>query len=539
MTKLRAVNSIYKRTNECVLISWVTEVMKMSEKHVNIRKNSVAFYIYALGYFLRIGPFVSVVGLQSSINIEKSIGTITLGVGYVVSVLTALFVTPVVIRRFGCKWAIVAGEVANLLYIAANFYPVKFIMVLAGAVVGLGEGLIWTTLPIFSTYFGIEHGHHGGKHRAEYIKKYTGIFFGFHYAGLVFGTAVSYGFLYGGKHGMVITSDAINVTSQDNISQAAIYDTSFLNNYTQINSTASFTNMNITFSATRNITDNSVYQYCGSNDCQQPEVTEMFINNYVPADKTYLHILLSLFCALTIFGIFLHIKFLPAARPQVKYENSTHEMDVIVGDGDGHQNLYQPTLKSSLIAIYRHNFNKLQLLIVPIVVYNGLVMGFYLSELGRAYTSCVLGVEQTGLSLMALSMTSAFSSVISGKLNGIFGRNIIMIILFVIDISNYMFCLWWKPQENTAGLVYLIFVVFGLTDACWKNNIIGMYTDYFPDNQEISFSVWNLWMTLGIAISFCWSPLLCVSTKIYAHCILLALSVLLCGFAECLHRRGR
>ncbi|XP_039271305.1 protein unc-93 homolog A-like isoform X3 [Styela clava] len=350
------------------------------QKKEKIRKIVIAFSVYSFGYFLNIGSYLAITGLQSSVNIEASIGTISLGIAYVVSFLTALLLTPSVIRKFGCKYAFLIGEIAHLLYIVANFYPVKYVMIISGVIVGVGEGMIWTTVPVFSTFFGIQHGSHGSKHRSEYIRKYAGIFFGVYFAG------------------------------------------------------------------------------------------------------------------------------------QEKHKDHS--------------------VKATLIAIFKHSTNFMQILLLPALLYHGLMYGFYLGELVRAYTSCILGVEHVGLSLVAISISSAISSVLSGKLIGLLGRNITIAILLVGETLAYVFCLLWRPNEDSKSLVYAIFVVFGVTYSCWKMCIISMYTDYFPKNQEIAYTVWSIWILIGIAISFVWSPLLCVRAKLYVHCVVLLLSVSCYGVAE-------
>lgn len=68
---------------------------------------------------------LGLINLQSSINIQQSLGTIGLTVGYVSSVLWSLFVTPIAIEYLGAKTALIISEMSYLIYCAANFYPSK------------------------------------------------------------------------------------------------------------------------------------------------------------------------------------------------------------------------------------------------------------------------------------------------------------------------------------------------------------------------------------------------------------------------------
>ncbi|XP_077971158.1 protein unc-93 homolog A-like isoform X2 [Styela clava] len=431
---------------------------------------------------------------------------------------------------FGCKYAFLIGEIAHLLYIVANFYPVKYVMIISGVIVGVGEGMIWTTVPVFSTFFGIQHGSHGSKHRSEYIRKYAGIFFGVYFAGQIFGSAMTYAILHKGETHSTPQNDMLiqaysTWATETNLSYAT-NDT--LRNVTYVTSTM---NSKPIANMTLGSDEPELYRYCGANDCQNPEITQSNLHNYVPADKLHLNILLSVFTCLCVIGIFLHICYLPVAKPETNDWLPEENANIIDSKSEIEKHK-DHSVKATLIAIFKHSTNFMQILLLPALLYHGLMYGFYLGELVRAYTSCILGVEHVGLSLVAISISSAISSVLSGKLIGLLGRNITIAILLVGETLAYVFCLLWRPNEDSKSLVYAIFVVFGVTYSCWKMCIISMYTDYFPKNQEIAYTVWSIWILIGIAISFVWSPLLCVRAKLYVHCVVLLLSVSCYGVAE-------
>jgi len=45
--------------------------------------------------------------------------------------------------------------------------------------------------------------------------------------------------------------------------------------------------------------------------------------------------------------------------------------------------------------------------------------------------------------------------------------------------------------------------------------IAGLHAAYFPEKEDIAFTVWNLWVLAGFAIQYGWSTSVCVRDKIY------------------------
>jgi len=65
---------------------------------------------------------------------------------------------------------------------------------------------------------------------------------------------------------------------------------------------------------TENITatfQSSIYQYCGANDCQNAEIVEESIDQYVPTNQITLYVLTGSFLVIMMIGLICHIIFLP------------------------------------------------------------------------------------------------------------------------------------------------------------------------------------------------------------------------------------
>ena len=63
--------------------------------------------------------------------------------------------------------------------------------------------------------------------------------------------------------------------------------------------------------ATTSLLPVDIYQYCGANDCQDAEIVEESIDQYVPTNKVALYVLTGCLVLLMIFGLIAHIVLLP------------------------------------------------------------------------------------------------------------------------------------------------------------------------------------------------------------------------------------
>ncbi|XP_039257648.2 protein unc-93 homolog A-like [Styela clava] len=464
-------------------------------KRKNIRKVTINFYIFALGCLLLQGTIMSVSSLQSSINIKKNIGTKTLGTSKLTSTLAGLFCTPLIIRKIGYKWSLVLGETAAILFVAGNFYPAPYIMIPVGILEGIGSSLVWTTMPIYNIVFGQMHGLYGSKESDDYERKYTGQFFAILRSGRIFTSILSYAILYSTR------SDIENTTTNSTV--GLFNGTTMMNNY----------------------------EHCGANDCQNPNVTKKFLNNYVPPNAISVYSLMGAFILVALCAIGLHAKFL--VNSEVKNVTKPTEIDESEDVSvDKTTKKIDVSLLATLKATMKHTISLKQILLFPMLLHYGLFLAFVYSEMNRAFSSCILGVEMVGPVLVLYDVFHIGASLLIGKIIGFFGKNATVATIATLTLANYLLCEFWKPTTSTTFLVYFLSVGFGVTDALWKNSTVAIVAQYFPENREISFSVRNVCITIGITIGYFWSPFLCVGSKIYIHIALLVISVLAYGVAE-------
>ncbi|KAF8793240.1 UNC93-like protein like [Argiope bruennichi] len=81
--------------------------------------------------------------LQSTMNKEHNIGTISQAVVYAGFCISSMLLPKYVIKKLGCRITILIGSISFIPYIAANFYPNFFTMMPSAFLLGVGSSLIW------------------------------------------------------------------------------------------------------------------------------------------------------------------------------------------------------------------------------------------------------------------------------------------------------------------------------------------------------------------------------------------------------------
>ena len=72
-------------------------------------------------------------------------------------------------------------------------------------------------------------------------------------------------------------------------------------------------------------------------------------------------------------------------------------------------------------------------------------------ELSRVF------VVQVAVGAMLFGTSDAIFSYLSGKVAGKYGRNGPYLFAFMLDITNYVFSLYWIITDNNIWLVYVLF----------------------------------------------------------------------------------
>lgn len=453
-------------------------------KKQELRKIRKSFYIYTCSVFVTFGSFVAMNSLQSSINIEDGLGNKTAMTTFGSGIICALFVTPALVRILGPKYALILSDICFLFYVAANAYPSLYTLIPGGVFAGIASATMWPCTSLLNVYFGMQHSEHGRKSDRFYVQLYTAYFFGVFQFNQVIGnmfTAITFQI---SENRGIEQDEGSGVTGGGGLStQEPERDVSF----------------------------------CGANDCQDPEITSQNLDQYNPPSDKSLYILIGILSSLIVLSVIFKFIFVPKIPFTIKlppasemidettvertsgdimkvmssgvngktsYSNSAFETEEVESrttnttedavdapgsvdsDEESMSTFMLRTLKSTAI----HVSSTQQLLVAGLTFYDGMVMSFAMSELTRAYASCVIGLPQVGLGMITYGLGDIIFSFLAGKTptSGGVARNIPFLVAFAMDATNYAACLLWIPNENTSWVIYLFFFGFGCADGLWQ-----------------------------------------------------------------------
>lgn len=126
--------------------------VKLSRKEKwRILKNVAAV---SCAFMVQFTAFQGIANLQSSINAQDGLGTISLSAIYASLVVSCIFVPTFVIKRLTVKWTLCISMLCYAPYIGAQFYPRFYTLVPAGVLLGLGAAPMWASKATYITQVG-------------------------------------------------------------------------------------------------------------------------------------------------------------------------------------------------------------------------------------------------------------------------------------------------------------------------------------------------------------------------------------------------
>ncbi|XP_053315961.1 protein unc-93 homolog A-like [Spea bombifrons] len=133
--------------------------------------------VLSFGILLLYTAYMGLQTLQSSLNKIQGLGVASLSVMYVSLSISSLFLPPILIKKFGCKWTIVASMFCFISYSLCNFYPSWPTLIISSILVGIGGGPLWASKSIYITITGNKYAEMCGKISKDVVNQYFGIFF--------------------------------------------------------------------------------------------------------------------------------------------------------------------------------------------------------------------------------------------------------------------------------------------------------------------------------------------------------------------------
>ncbi|KAL8484013.1 hypothetical protein ACS0TY_026636 [Phlomoides rotata] len=134
-------------------------------------------HILSWAFLLIFLAYGAVQNLESTINTEGDLGTISLGILYV-SFAVFSVVASLVVKKMGAKNALVLGTTGYWLFTAANLKPSWYTMVPASLYLGFAASIIWVAEGTYLTSAARSHASELNLHEGTVIGKFNGVFWG-------------------------------------------------------------------------------------------------------------------------------------------------------------------------------------------------------------------------------------------------------------------------------------------------------------------------------------------------------------------------
>ncbi|XP_063396948.1 protein unc-93 homolog A-like [Mytilus trossulus] len=428
-------------------------------------KNVIAL---GLAFMFVFTAFVSIQGLQSTMNWEGGVGVTSLSSIYVTTIISCLL-APWIIQKLTTKWTMIIAFVLCTGYFAGNFHPEYYMLVPLGALLGLLGGPLWSAQATSITSISLAYSEHIHAEEQEIVvNKMMGIFCGLYRTSNIWGNLITT--LVLGKN------ETLHVPQYHNFST---------------NST------------------------CGAGYCLTVE-DELnhgiyFSQNAMRtiSSKTKI-MLLSIYLGCGMMGIVILIFLFD----QHKKSKLKCRDDVL-------------SSKETFLATIKMFKDTKCLLLLVIVVFIGLEQGFMFSDFTKAYISCTLGVTSIGPVMICFGAVSSVSCILIGCIASRHIKRFAFISAGATFNIGLLIVLWlWKPSTLDIPNFFVVAACLGLCDAIWQTQTYTLFGIIFMHKQEAAFASYRMFYATGCAISFGYSYFLCVETKVLILAVVLIIGLI-------------
>ncbi|KAM9666725.1 protein unc-93 homolog A [Trichechus inunguis] len=184
--------------------------------------------VVSFGFLLLFTAYGGLQNLQSSLNSEAGLGVTALSTLYGTILLSSMFLPPLLIKKFGCKWTITGSMCCYVAFSLGNFHASWYTLIPTSILLGLGGAPLWSAQCTYITILGNAHAEKAGKAGKDVVNQYFGIFFllfqssgvwGNLISSLVFGQTPTRGFLPDEELQHCGASDCLMATEPTNSTQ--------------------------------------------------------------------------------------------------------------------------------------------------------------------------------------------------------------------------------------------------------------------------------------------------------------------------------
>ncbi|XP_066452228.1 protein unc-93 homolog A isoform X1 [Eleutherodactylus coqui] len=424
--------------------------------------------VVSFGFLLLFTAFGGLQSLQSSLNVDQGLGVASLSVIYGALIISSMFLPPILIKKIGCKWTIVASMCCYITYSLGNFYASWYTIIPTSVILGFGGAPLWAAKCTYLTVSGNRYAQKVGKLGKDIVTQYFGLFF------LIFQSS--------GVWGNLISSLIFRQTSN------AGYNASLPN-----------------------------YTHCGANDCPYNEITANTTDSEKPAEYL-IYTLLGVYTGSGVLAVLLVSFFLDNIN--------------LRREGEENEDIKDESFCQKILETLRHLKDKRQCLLIPITMWSGFEQGFLAGDYTKSYVTCSLGIHFVGYVMICFAATNAICSLLFGKLSEYTGRIFLFFLAAATNIAVIIAFLLWEPHPNDIARFFIFPALWGMADAIWQTQTNSLYGMLFDDHKEAAFANYRLWESMGFVIAYGYSTFLCVSVKLYILLAVLVVGMTLYACVE-------
>lgn len=105
----------------------------------------------SIAFMVQFTAFQGTANLQSSINANEGLGTLSLSAVYAALVVSCIFVPTFLIKRLTVKWTLCVSMFCYAPYIGSQFFPKFYTLIPTGVLLGLGAAPMWAAKATYLT----------------------------------------------------------------------------------------------------------------------------------------------------------------------------------------------------------------------------------------------------------------------------------------------------------------------------------------------------------------------------------------------------
>ncbi|GJM95412.1 hypothetical protein PR202_ga12146 [Eleusine coracana subsp. coracana] len=162
------------------------------------RSHAADAHVLSAAFLFVFSAYSAAQNLESSVNADGDLGTVSLGILYTSFTLFSVVASPVV-TRLGTKRALVVGTSGYLLFILANLVPTWYTMVPASLYLGFTASIIWVGQGTYLTSAALSHAREHNLPEGPTLGSFNGEFWGMFASTQVIGNLISLALLRNGK----------------------------------------------------------------------------------------------------------------------------------------------------------------------------------------------------------------------------------------------------------------------------------------------------------------------------------------------------